>query len=425
MEDFKINKLSEEEKKALEEKSNANRAWGWLIGICVFICLFAVIVFFIWNHPVFYFHESLDHNVFGTFGDFVGGILGTMVAVFSVYFLVRTLHSQIDSNTENAKSNRSVIDSNEKLLELNNLQLFDNQFQTLNSQYLNAVNSYKEGADSGRIVLESKVKEFLSSEFENDLEFKRRAKAAVSKFEDFYAENRTEFSVHFRVLYLLVKLIAEANIEDEDRVVYAKCIRGQLSEGELAILRYNCMTNNGKKMQPLVNHFNLLKHLPLMTLFEFRKWKNSIEKEELLSALDSLFITIKKGITNLNYNSKECSAYIEVSTRYKISYSFNGEHNNFSFNIEKKKEHKNGGGVKRPLAEKAMDCLGEEQLTELFEAFLFESFVTGSFGLYNGDECKIGPDKVIKNSDEEYVVNIPVEKTKKIVLAERQMEPGT
>ena len=47
MEDFKINNLSEEEKKAREEKSNANRAWGWLIGICVVICLFAVIVFFI------------------------------------------------------------------------------------------------------------------------------------------------------------------------------------------------------------------------------------------------------------------------------------------------------------------------------------------------------------------------------------------
>ena len=424
MEDFKINEFSKEEKKALEEKSSANRAWIWLIGICVIICLFAVIVF-TWKQPVFYFHESIDHNVFGTLGDFVGGLLGTIVAVFSVYFLVRTLHSQIDSNTENAKSNRSVIDSNDKLLELNNLQLFDNQFQILYSQYLNAVNSYKEGTDSGRKALESKVKKFLSSEFENGLEFKRRSKAAVSEFEDFYAENRTEFSVHFRVLYLLVKLIAEADIKDEDRVVYAKCIRGQLSEGELAILRYNCMTNNGKKMQPFVNHFNLLKHLQLMTLFEFRKWKNTIEKEELLSALDSLFITIKKGIINLNDNLGECSAYIEVSTRYKISYNFNEEHNRFLFIIEKKKEHKNGGGVKRPLTEKVLDCLCEEQLTELFEAFLYESFVTGSFGLYNGEECKIGPDNVIKNTNEEYVVNIPIEKTKKIVLAERQMVPGT
>lgn len=424
MADFKINKLSEEEKKAQKEKNTAKKAWVWLVIICLLVCSFAAVAF-LWKRPLFYLDETIDHGLFGTLGDFVGGILGTIVAVFSVYFLVRTLRSQIDSNTENVKSNISVISSNRRLLELNNLQIFDNQFQTLYNQYLLAVNNYKEGDVTGRKALEKKVERFLKCNFDNAFEFKRRSKAAVSKFEDFYAENRAELSVHFRVLYLLVSMIAEADIDESNRVVYAKCIRGQLSEGELAILRYNCMTINGQKMQQFVNHFNLLKHLPLMTLFEFRRWETIIEKEELLSAVDSLFITLKKGITNLNDIPENNSATIDVSTRYKIDYGFDNGHNSFSFSIKKKKEHENGGGVKRPLAEKAFDCLGEEQLAELFEAFLFETFIASSFGLYNGSECKVGPKIVEKNNNYEYRVVIPVEKTRKIVLAERQVVPGT
>lgn len=119
--------------------------------------------------------------------------------------------------------------------------------------------------------MEQLVKEFLEQDFETALEYKRRSQKAVAMFDDFYAENRTESSVHFRVLYLLVCLIAEADIDEESRVMYAKCIRGQLSEGEMDVIRYNCVTANGSKMQQFINQFNLLKHLPLMSIFEFRK----------------------------------------------------------------------------------------------------------------------------------------------------------
>lgn len=425
MADYKINKLSEEDQQALQEKSSAKKVWVLLIVLCL---VFGVVslVLFLWRQFPLDVNERIDNGIFGTFGDFIGGILGTIVAVFSVYFLVRTLRGQIDSNAETVKSNKSVTNSNNRLLELNNLQLFDNQFQTLYKQYLNAIESYKDGDLTGRKALEKKVKDFLDQDFDNAFEYKRRSKAAVSLFEDFYAENRTECSVHFRILYLLSSLIAEADIDEPNRIVYAKCIRGQLSEGELAILRYNCLTSNGKKMRQYVNHFNLLKHLPLMTLFEFRQWKKVIEKEELLSAIDSLFIALKKSITNLNENPNKNDDSIEISTRYKIVIVFDSMHQNLDFKIIKKKKHEKGGGIKRPLAEKALDCLSEQQLVELFEAFIYDAFVASSFALYNcDDDSKVGPEKEIENSDENYIAIIPVTKTKTLVLAERQVVPGT
>ena len=95
--------------------------------------------------------------------------------------------------------------------------------------------------------------------------------------------------------------------------------------------------------------------------------------------------------------------------------------------VSEQKKHVTGGGVKRPLAEKALDRLvDEQQLAEFFYAFLHETFITGSFGLYNDkDECKIEQPKIIKDDDDEYVFTINVTKNTRLVLAERQVVPGT
>lgn len=425
MADFKIEPRTLEDKKASEEKKSANLVWWILFACCVALTIFAVICF-VWKQSRFLFDEKIDHNLFGTFGDFVGGFIGTIVAIFSVYFLVQTLRKQIDSNTETVKSNSKIIESNEKMLILNNLQLFDNQFQLLYNQYLIAVGNYQESQLIGRKALEKKVETFLGKEFDNAQEYKRRSKAAVSLFEDFYAANRVECSVHFRLLYLLVGLIAESDLDDDSRVLYAKCIRGQLSEGELAVVRYNCLTENGKKMQPFVNQFNLLKHLPLMSIFEFRKWKTLIDKDDQMSAIDTLFIALKKGMTNLNDLDDDKKYRHEISSRYHIDYWFEDTHRSFMMAVSKQKKHVTGGGVKRPLGEKALDCLDEQLLAELFYAFLHETFITGSFGLYNDkNECKIEQPNITKNDDEEYYFTINVTKNTRLVLAERQVVPGT
>lgn len=424
MENIKIKPLSPEEI-AVEEKKTASSAWRFLIVICIILVGLALFFFF-WKQPICYFDEKIDHELFGTFGDFVGGFIGTVVAVFSVYFLVQTLRKQIDSNAETTKSNRKLIESNEKLLALNNLQLFDNQFQLLYRQYLIAVENYQEGNLHGRKALEEKVKGFLSTTFNNAQEYKRRSMAAVDNFKDFYATNRVECSVHFRLLYLLVCLIAEADIEEENQVMYAKSIRGQLSEGELVIIRYNCLTDNGMKMKQFVNQYNLLKHLPLMSIFEFREWKDIILKDELLSALDTMFIALKKGLTNLNDVDDFSEYCYDISSRYSFKYRFDDEHKSLTLTVFQQKVHKTGGGIKRPLGEKALDCLNGTQLQDLFYAFLHEAFITGSFGLYNDkEECRLEQPKIIIDDLTQLVFSINVTKSTRLVLAERQVVPGT
>lgn len=40
----------------------------------------------------------IKHDVVGTYGDFIGGVLGTIIALYSAYLLVRTLGNQLSVN---------------------------------------------------------------------------------------------------------------------------------------------------------------------------------------------------------------------------------------------------------------------------------------------------------------------------------------
>ena len=72
------------------------------------------------------------------YGDFIGGILGTMVAYIGVKLLVKTLHSQERANRENAKSYDRASD-------VYDLQQFNEMFKLLFSEYSQSIQSYKIG----------------------------------------------------------------------------------------------------------------------------------------------------------------------------------------------------------------------------------------------------------------------------------------
>jgi len=289
---------------------------------------------------MFDWKASVNNELLGTLGDFVGGILGTLIAIYSIAMLVKTLNAQIVSNANMKDTNDNVIETNNAQIKLTTQQLFDNKFQVFFKQYKDTVDAYVDDKLIGRQALESIMASFLGSPFNNKLVYKRRVVASIREFETFYAENREQLAVHFRELYQLVRLVAESEIDEEDRVLYAKCIRGQLSDGELAILRYNCLTGNGKAMRRFVNHFNLLKHLPLMSLLEFRTWADMLPNKHMRSALDSTFITLRKLMKEHNYTNEAIKiSDIVLSSRYTVKISYNEGHTSMIFRLEENKRY--------------------------------------------------------------------------------------
>lgn len=85
----------------------------------------------------------IKHDIVGTYGDFIGGVLGTIIALYSTYLLVKTLGNQLSVNGDVMDTNKNVIKTNNKTIYQSFLQIFDNKFNTLLGIYQQAKLNYK------------------------------------------------------------------------------------------------------------------------------------------------------------------------------------------------------------------------------------------------------------------------------------------
>lgn len=278
------------------ENSKFNSKWEnkllvaeWLMGIS-FIC---AIVLFCIHQPWFVWANAIDTSKWGTFGDFIGGVLGTACAYISLRLLVKNLKEQ-------EKSNDYLRESNNRSSEVSELQLVHEDISTLLESYNRVINTYKKSDDSiGQKAIRDIATDLLNSyKEENNDPIESRIEEARKLFDEKYIIHRDSMSVHFRLLYQIFQIIWLSDIKGEKKAMLSKMLRSQFTEHELLLLRYNCLTSNGKKMRFYVNQFNLLKHLPITHLLEFKKWVKDLDDVQR-NRLDSECISIRKCITIL------------------------------------------------------------------------------------------------------------------------------
>jgi len=418
MENRKISRLTDAQYKAVGEKKKSTQFFWWMFGISLGLIAISSILFFWRQGKWFDFSVPVNIGLLADWGSFIGGILGTLIAAISIFMVVKTLHAQVDANAD-------MEDTNKKMISLNTQQLFDNKFQVLYAQYCDSVAAYEGESDNGKQNLETVAAAFLAQPFSSNLVYKLRVDAAVKVFEEFYAKNRACCSVHFRVLYQLVRFLDRGDIEEEDRVIYVKSVRGQLTDGEMALLRYNCLTPNGKAMQQYINHFNLLKHIPLMNLLEFKKWADKIPDKHQKAAIDALFITLRKLMKENNQTDDPIVIQYEISSRYQIALEFEHWHRCMIFRMEENKKAKSGGPVRHPYAEAALKKIGDKELPDLFFAFLYETFLISNFNRYdNAPNCIHTPIEV-ENTSDSFVFEIEVKGPQRLVLSQDQYTPSS
>lgn len=84
-------------------------------------------------------------------------------------------------------------------------------------------------------------------------------------FKEFYKAYQGDVGHYFRTLYNLIKLVDQSSIESKR--FYTNLVRAQLSNQELLLLFYNCLSPFGsEKFKPLVERYALLKSLPVEQL---------------------------------------------------------------------------------------------------------------------------------------------------------------
>ena len=349
----------------------------WYMYVSGITIVVAAVFFMI--HQYYSTASAIDGSLWGEYGDFVGGLLGALLGVVSVYYLIKTLREQQQANDIIAKSNN-------KNAETFRLQQFDSNFKTLLQLYHESILAYEYSDVSGKHAMISLAKQLGENSIQSCTNYGEAVNSASQKYDDiFYIPQRDIAAVHFRTLYQLFELITSSNISEYDKVTYAKMMRSQLCEAELLLLRYNCHCSYGQKMQTHINKYNLLKHLPLMSLLEFSKWRNIFNDDKpKINRLDTEFIRWRKAIYNVHLSQlpEEKRKFFEYSSKYELSIE-NADSKHSKVSIKKTNEDVQ---VSDSSLAKVFDCLTETQLIGIISAFLHEVYVYSNFSKFNQKE---------------------------------------
>jgi hypothetical protein len=348
----------------------------FILAIICFAILFAL-------HQNYDISQSIESNVWGQYGSFIGGLIGTIISYFGIKLLVETLNAQIESNQKLTEANITALEDSINNRRVSILQLFDNNFNTLLKLYEETISSYKFENSNGRIALHKIVNNFreqshLPANIQSS-KYQEKVLISTNNFNKlFYSKYRDVASVHFRALYQIYQLIRESEIDEGKKVLYAKMMRSQLTEDELILLRYNCLCQYGEKMQININRFNLLKHLPILNISEFSLWRESLENETNINCFDNFFVTLKKKIKDLLLSSTKNKDNI-VFKKYKIDLELENEKRKLCVYLTKFINKTSSWSE-----DVVLDNITEKKnLENILKDFFFEIFVFSNFEVFN------------------------------------------
>jgi len=292
--------------KIFSEQTSKILMW---IGISLFILGFVV---FFWNETFFDTGNLIKAEKVGQFGDFIGGLVGSLWALAGVVlFYVALKEQRIDfrTNQEVLKTQLNAFKQQVKEFELQRKELeltrevFSQQSETLKLQqfestYFSMINLHHQIVNSIDITTNKKVKlplktitytsrdcfNFFITEL-NDIYLTNLTNNEASRIDEaykkLYLENQSDLGHYFRNLYNILKFIDKKN--QGDKFFYSNLLRAQLSSSELILLFYNGISQFGKfKFKPLIEKYHFLQNIPKKQLLmkshlEFYN-KNAFEK---------------------------------------------------------------------------------------------------------------------------------------------------
>lgn len=429
--------LTEIDDKVKKEEEKLDRKFRIQVWICVVvfsIVLIGLSIAYCWNYPKFIVCKdewNLDAERFGQFGDFFGGVFGSIITLASFFFLYKAFKEQRLANIETHETNKKIIQQNELLkkqdeqhLYWERLNQFDTQFNTLLSLYEDSLNGYQsDDKQCGRKVLNQKVASYIASTvFDNSDGYTKRVQAASNKFNGFIIKYRTLINAHMRLFYQLLVLLDAPYIEDSNKIIYLKIIRSQLTDEELILIRYNCLTKRGQRMQMPVFRYNILKHLPFLDLFEFKRYKQSLTQQQANLLSDEL-IFWRKNICSLFRKDYGESLDFEkkFGKRYMVKITVSSNRKSYDFSL-KRMPRLPGRNYEAMIP--VFDKFSDEDMENLLVDFHTEVFRHTHFRMFNRPKL-IGINHSRLNEGSETIFSIRVSYDNPIIVSYTQIqEPG-
>ncbi|HEY0842982.1 putative phage abortive infection protein [Methylotenera sp.] len=207
----------------------------------------------------------------GTIGDMFGSI-NALFSGLAFAVLIYTIHLQrkeLELQREELASTRNEIKEQKEYLAAQNDVLRTQNFENTFFQLLNLMQETRNSFVFRRVPSKKGVEAFehayanLKSKYLraiNDEVALGKTKEEVVNIlsTQFFIEYQSDFGHYFRTLYNIVKLVNISNVANKR--FYTNLIRAQLSNQEVFILFYDCLSSFGKhKFKPLLEEYSLLK----------------------------------------------------------------------------------------------------------------------------------------------------------------------
>ena len=234
----------------------------------IFAILFAL-------HREYDLAHPFDEDLFGNYGDFIGGLL----SVVSIYLLVETLKEQRATSKEQrdfTKKQQALIEKQQKNADGQQINsLFFDLLKHLQKEVAD-LNITTEGGQYTNKDFFEELRRDLQESFNATDTYTKDVNQAMNRYFELYAKH-PRLGSYFRILYRICEVIDQSTLDGIEKAKYIKILRAQLTNSELLLLRYNAQTPHGTKFKDYINEYNLLKHLLIFELLEFKRWWGPLE----------------------------------------------------------------------------------------------------------------------------------------------------
>lgn len=255
---------------------------------------------------------------FGVFGDYIGGTVGTIVGIISIYLLYKTYNSQVSfarSQEMVAKCQQfestffNLLEQQQCLREQLECEIGNEHYQSFS--YLERM---REELSDALACLNYRMEDIT-------VENKILLKNIVNQlYLDFFLPNVSHLGHYYRHLYHIIKYVDDSNVQDAKQ--YIDILQAQLSNDELYLLAINGISNYGRrKLLPLMDKYSFLENfnanddmliVKLLSIF----YTNTKNKYLMSKSKKIIFIGGVHGVgksTFVNAVKAECPSVVGLS----------------------------------------------------------------------------------------------------------------
>jgi hypothetical protein len=257
-----------------------------LIWIGVAFVGLIFLVFFV-DTAVYKFISSEVDSRLGNFGQLTEGLVGSLWALAGIILVYETLKLQRNELRLQRKDlefqSKEIIKQTEQLSRQNKTletQTFENtvfHLMSLHNEILESIafkitiiddsgNKVKKNIHGRESFVEfyTIYKRYFNASFEDNPNFDIDTTAIQtminSSYHQFYEENQLHLGHYFRNLFIILKFVDK--LVGEEKIFYLDLIRAQLSNYELLLLFFHCLSDIDVKFKPLTEKYALFRNLP-------------------------------------------------------------------------------------------------------------------------------------------------------------------